>query len=75
MHNLLIRPTIQELEEFGEPDFVIYNAGDQRADRRIPGVTSTTSVMLNLDRREMVVLGWRMQPTLPVATTWRRWPR
>ncbi len=57
MHNLLIRPTLQELEEFGEPDFVIYNAGDQRADRRVPGVTSTTSVMLNLERREMVVLG------------------
>ena len=57
MHNLLIRPSPQELEEFGEPDFVIYNAGDQRADRRIEGVTSTTSVMLNLERREMVLLG------------------
>ena len=57
MHNLLIRPTSQELEEFGEPDFVIYNAGDQRADRRIEGVTSNTSVMLNLERRQMVVLG------------------
>ncbi len=48
MHNLLIRPTVPELEDFGEPDFVIYNAGDQRADRRIPGISSTTSVMLNL---------------------------
>jgi phosphoenolpyruvate carboxykinase (ATP) len=57
MHNLLIRPTEQELEDFGEPDFVIYNAGDQRADRRIPGVTSNTSVMLNFERREMVLLG------------------
>jgi phosphoenolpyruvate carboxykinase (ATP) len=57
MHNLLIRPTDQELEEFGEPDFVIYNAGDQRADRRTPGVSSSTSVMLNLERREMVILG------------------
>jgi phosphoenolpyruvate carboxykinase (ATP) len=57
MHNLLIRPSFQELEEFGEPDLVIYNAGDQRADRRIDGVTSSTSVMLNLERGEMVVLG------------------
>ena len=57
MHNLLIRPAAHELEEFGEPDFVIYNAGDQRADRRIEGVGSNTSVMLNLERREMVVLG------------------
>lgn len=27
MHNMLIRPTEQELREFGEPEFVIYNAG------------------------------------------------
>ena len=32
MHNLLIRPTREELEEFGEPEFVILNAGDQPAD-------------------------------------------
>jgi phosphoenolpyruvate carboxykinase (ATP) len=57
MHNLLIKPTDQEFEDFGEPDFVIYNAGDQRADRRTPGVSSTTSVMLNFERREMVLLG------------------
>jgi phosphoenolpyruvate carboxykinase (ATP) len=57
MHNLLIRPSVQELEEFGEPDLVIFNAGDERADRRIDGVTSNTSVMLNLERGEMVILG------------------
>ena len=27
MHNMLIRPTEEELEKFGEPDFTIYNAG------------------------------------------------
>lgn len=27
MHNMLIRPTAEELETYGEPDFVIYNAG------------------------------------------------
>jgi phosphoenolpyruvate carboxykinase (ATP) len=57
MHNLLIRPTPPELESFGDPDFVIVNAGDQAADRRIGGVTSTTSLMLDLERREMVILG------------------
>ncbi len=57
MHNLLIRPSPDELEAFGEPEFVMLNAGDQPADRRIPGVSSSTSVMLNLERREMVVLG------------------
>ena len=27
MHNMLIRPTKEELANFGEPDFVIYNGG------------------------------------------------
>jgi phosphoenolpyruvate carboxykinase (ATP) len=57
MQNLLIRPTADELEGFGEPEFLILNAGDQAADRRIPGVSSSTSIMINLERREMVVLG------------------
>jgi phosphoenolpyruvate carboxykinase (ATP) len=57
MHNLLIRPTRLDLETFGDPDFVIFNAGDQPADRRVAGVSSATSVMLNLERREMVILG------------------
>jgi phosphoenolpyruvate carboxykinase (ATP) len=57
MHNLLIRPAAAELERFGDPDFVIYNAGDQTADSRTPGLGSTTSIMLNLERRELVILG------------------
>jgi phosphoenolpyruvate carboxykinase (ATP) len=57
MHNLLIRPTRQDLQDFGEPDFVILNAGDQAADPRLPDVSSTTSLMLDLDDGEMVILG------------------
>jgi phosphoenolpyruvate carboxykinase (ATP) len=57
MHNLLIRPAADELEPFGEPDFLIVNAGDRPADPTITGVSSRTSVMLHLDRREMVILG------------------
>ena len=57
MHNLLIRPTPEELEHFGLPDFQIINAGDLPADPLVPGITSRTSVMLHLDRREMVILG------------------
>ena len=33
MHNMLIRPTAEELADFGEPDFVIYNAGAFPANR------------------------------------------
>ncbi len=37
MHNMLIRPTPSELLHFGEPDFVIYNAGDEAP---LPGAAS-----------------------------------
>ncbi|MCR9201590.1 MAG: phosphoenolpyruvate carboxykinase (ATP) [Planctomycetaceae bacterium] len=57
MHNMLIRPTDAELEEFGEPDFVIFNAGGFPANRYTTGMTSRTSVDLSLDRREVVLLG------------------
>ena len=57
MHNMLIRPTPKQLEEFGEPDYVIYNAGQQKADPSIDGVDSETCVALNFDRGEMVILG------------------
>lgn len=57
MQNMLIRPTKQELERFGEPDYVIYNAGRFPANRYTTGMTSQTSVDLNFARREFVILG------------------
>jgi phosphoenolpyruvate carboxykinase (ATP) len=57
MRNMLIRPTHQELEDFCEPDFVIYNAGSHPADPRIDGLSSTTAVLLDLEKRELVILG------------------
>lgn len=57
MHNMLIRPTEEELKNFGEPDFTIYNAGQFPANRFTKGMTSTTSVEVNFKRMEMVILG------------------
>lgn len=57
MHTMLIRPTDAELAEFGEPDFVIFNAGGFPANRYTTGMTSRTSVDLSLDRKEVVLLG------------------
>lgn len=54
---MLIRPTPKELEEFGTPDFTIYNAGSFPANRFTAGMTSTTSVEVNFQRKEMVILG------------------
>ena len=57
MHTMLIRPTRQELANFGEPDGVIFNSGRFPANRYTTGMTSKTSVDLNLSTREMVILG------------------
>lgn len=57
MQIMLIRPTDDELANFGEPDFVIYNAGRFPANRFTSGMTSTTSVDFCIESGEVVILG------------------
>jgi phosphoenolpyruvate carboxykinase (ATP) len=57
MHTMLIRPTKEELAEFGEPQFVIINAGAFPANRLTTGMGSTTSIDLNIEGKELVILG------------------
>jgi len=57
MRNMLIRPTPAQLEDFGEPDYIVFNGGGFPANRYTTGMTSTTSVSLNLARKEFVILG------------------
>lgn len=57
MHNMLIRPTPEELDAFGEPDWVIYNAGTMQANHMIPGLSSGTCAGLNFKTQEMVIMG------------------
>ncbi|PQJ36031.1 phosphoenolpyruvate carboxykinase (ATP) [Salinibacter sp. 10B] len=57
MHNMLIRPSQEELDNFGEPDFVIYNSGEFPANRRTEHMSSKTSVDLSFENQEMVILG------------------
>jgi phosphoenolpyruvate carboxykinase (ATP) len=57
MHTMLIRPTRKELEAFGQPDFVICNAGAFPANRLTSGIESKTSICLSLEDRELIILG------------------
>ncbi|MGE3768824.1 MAG: phosphoenolpyruvate carboxykinase (ATP), partial [Kofleriaceae bacterium] len=57
MHNMLIRPTVEQLASFGDPDYVIYNAGAFPANKHTAGMTSSTSVDLSFARREFIILG------------------
>ncbi len=57
MHTMLIRPTEQELADFGEPDYVIFNAGEFPANPFTTHMNSRTSVDLCFERKEFVILG------------------
>lgn len=57
MHNMLIRPTAEELKNFGTPDWTVYNSGQMVANTKVPGVTTKTSVALNMAKREFIILG------------------
>ena len=57
MHTMLIRPTKEELASFGEPDFVIINAGAFPANKFTTGMTSTTSIDLSIEDKQLVILG------------------
>jgi phosphoenolpyruvate carboxykinase (ATP) len=57
MYNMLIRPTQQELADFGTPDYVLYNAGACKADTTIKGITTSTSIQLSFEQKEILIFG------------------
>jgi len=57
MHNMLIRPTEKQLEDFGDPDWTIFNAGNFPANKYTKGMTSAASVDINFQTKEFVILG------------------
>ena len=57
MRNMLIRPSDAELQHFGDPDFVIYNAGNLSANPNDPYMTSKTSVNMSFKHNELIILG------------------
>ena len=57
MHNMLIRPSVEQLEDYGEPDVVIFNAGSFPANPYTAQMTSTTSIDLSIENGELVILG------------------
>lgn len=57
MGNMLIRPTDDELATFGDPDYVIYNAGEFPANPYTSEMSSSTSISLSFEHREFIILG------------------
>jgi phosphoenolpyruvate carboxykinase (ATP) len=57
MHTMLIRPTKEELASFGEPQFVIINAGAFPANKLTTGMGSPTSIDLSIEDKQLIILG------------------
>lgn len=57
MQNMLIMPTAEEAANFGEPDYTIFNGGAFPANRYTSKMTSKTSIDVDLERKEIVILG------------------
>lgn len=55
--NMFIRPTAEELANFGEPDFVIMNASKSKVENyKELGLNSETAVVFNLTEKIQVIL-------------------
>jgi len=57
MRNMLVRVSSADLDDYGEPDFVIFNAGKFPANRHTTSMSSKTSIDLSFENQEMVILG------------------
>lgn len=57
MRNMLIRPTAEQLADFGDPDFTIMNAGKFPANRHTEQMSSKTSIDLHFEKNELTILG------------------
>ena len=56
--NMFIRPTAEELANFGEPDFVVMNASKAKAPENYKelGLNSETAVVFNLTEKVQIIL-------------------
>ncbi len=55
--NMFIRPTAEELENFGEPDFVVFNASKAKVENwKALGLHSETAVVFNLKEKVQLIL-------------------
>ena len=57
MHNLLIRPTPEELADFGTPDITIISAPNYRCNPLLDGTSGEVAIMLNIEAREVIICG------------------
>ena len=57
IHQLLIRPTAEQLAEYGEPDYTMLVAPGFKCDPEIDGVHSEAAIMIDYEAHTIVIAG------------------
>ena len=57
MHDMLIRPTAEQLDAFGEPDFTIIAAPGFKCDPQQDGVHSEAAIMIDYEAKMVLIAG------------------
>jgi len=57
IHQLLVRPTKEELEKFGQEDYVIYVAPNYKCDPAVDGTNSEAFIGLDYEHHVIVIAG------------------
>ena len=57
IHQLLIRPTAEELENYGEPDYTIFAVPGFKCDPVVDGVHSEAALLVNYEAHEIIIVG------------------
>ena len=57
IHQLLIRPTEEELANYGEPDYTILCAPGFKCDPEIDGVNSEAAIMIDYEKKMVLIAG------------------
>ena len=59
IHQLLIRPTAEELASYGEPDYTILCAPGFKCDPEVDGVNSEACIAIDYEAHEIIICGSR----------------
>jgi len=57
IHQLLIRPTAEELEAYGDPDYTIIVAPGFKCDPAVDGVNSEAAIMIDYEAHLIIICG------------------
>ena len=59
IHQLLIRPTEEELKTYGDPDYTVFCAPGFKCDPAVEGIHSEAAIIIDYEAHEIIICGSR----------------